>query len=75
MLHCQRLPGEPARVHLDHLGRVPDLVRALVSDGVRLTRVEPLTPTLEDLYFAVRRGETVPTPNVEGDAESAEALR
>ena len=27
----------------------------LVADGVRLTRVEPHEPTLEDLYFAVRR--------------------
>jgi ABC-2 type transport system ATP-binding protein len=44
-----------AQVHLDGLGRVPTLVAELVADGVRLTRVEPHTPTLEDLYFAVRR--------------------
>lgn len=44
-----------ARVEIDHAGRVPDLVHALTADGVRLTRVEPHTPTLEDLYFAVRR--------------------
>ena len=28
----------------------------LAADGVRLTRVEPRIPTLEDLYFAVREG-------------------
>jgi ABC-2 type transport system ATP-binding protein len=44
-----------AQVHVDGLGRVPALVAELVADGVRLTRVEPHVPTLEDLYFAVRR--------------------
>ena len=52
----ERDPGEPARIHLDHAGRLPDIVLALARDGVRLTRVEPHAPTLEDLYFAVRRG-------------------
>jgi len=33
---------------------VPDVVAALSAAGVRLTRVEPHEPTLEDLYFAVR---------------------
>jgi ABC-type multidrug transport system ATPase subunit len=46
--------GDVARVQLDGFGRVPDLVLALARDGVRLTRVEPHVPTLEDLYFAVR---------------------
>lgn len=75
VLRCERTPGEPARVHLDHLGRVPELVTALVADGVRLTRVEPLTPTLEDLYFAVRRGERVAADPVARSAEAAEVLR
>ena len=44
-----------ARVYVDGFGRVPDIVQALVADGVRLTRVEPHHPTLEDLYFAIRR--------------------
>ncbi len=44
-----------ARVEVDDLERVPDLVGALVADGVRLTRVEPHRPTLEDIYFAARR--------------------
>ncbi len=34
---------------------VPDLVGALTSAGVRLTKVDPHQPTLEELYFAVRK--------------------
>jgi ABC-2 type transport system ATP-binding protein len=44
-----------ADVHVDSLDRVPDLVTRLAAQGVRLTRVEPHHPTLEELYFAVRR--------------------
>ncbi len=40
---------------LDRLDRVPDLVAALAAGGARLTRVAPREPTLEELYFAVRR--------------------
>lgn len=43
-----------ARVEVDDLARVPDLVGALASAGARLTRVEPHEPSLEELYFAVR---------------------
>ena len=43
------------RIELDDLRRLPDMVASLVSDGVRLTRVEPHDPTLEDLYFTIRR--------------------
>jgi ABC-2 type transport system ATP-binding protein len=46
-----------ALVGLDGPGRVPEVVRELVEAGVRLTRVEPRTPSLEELYFAVRRRE------------------
>ena len=42
------------RLHLDGDHRIPDVILALVANGVRLTRVEPLVPSLEDLYFAVR---------------------
>lgn len=49
-------------VRLDDLGRVPDLVAALASAGARVTRVEPVTPTLEDLYFAVRRRPAAAAP-------------
>ncbi len=44
-----------AVVELDDRERIADLVDALVADGVRLLRVEPRTPTLEELYFTVRR--------------------
>ncbi|MEX2555742.1 MAG: ABC transporter ATP-binding protein [Actinomycetota bacterium] len=46
-----------ALVELDEIGRVPDIIAALAKAGVRLTRVQPRTPTLEELYFAVQRGE------------------
>ena len=42
-------------VALDDPGRVPGLVAELVRAGVRLTRVEPRRPTLEELYLSVRR--------------------
>ena len=45
-----------ATVQLDDLARVPELVFTLAAAGVRLTRVEPHIPSLEDLYFAVRDG-------------------
>jgi ABC-type uncharacterized transport system ATPase subunit len=43
-----------AMVELDDHARVADLIDALVADGVRLLRVEPRTPTLEELYFTIR---------------------
>ncbi len=45
-----------AVVGLDDASRIPDIVATLVEMGVRLTRVEPRVPSLEELYFAVRRG-------------------
>jgi ABC-2 type transport system ATP-binding protein len=45
-----------ATLRIDRPERIPDLVLALVQAGVRVTRVEPHEPTLEDLYFAVRQG-------------------
>lgn len=44
-----------ATVELDDLTRLPDIVSKLVGEGARLTRVEPVTPTLEELYFAMQR--------------------
>jgi len=52
--------GDYAEVHLDRLERVPDLVAELVAAGVRLTRVDPHNPSLEDLYFAIRRERRAP---------------
>jgi hypothetical protein len=42
-------------VKMNDLDALPDLVAAMVADGVRLTRVEPQLPTLEHLYFEVQR--------------------
>ncbi|MFY9587289.1 MAG: ABC transporter ATP-binding protein [Actinomycetota bacterium] len=44
-------------VELDHLGRIPELVIALTKAGVRLTRVEPRMPNLEELYFVAQKRE------------------
>ncbi len=43
-----------ATVDLSEPGRIPDLVDALVAAGARLRRVEPQTPSLEQLYFTIR---------------------
>ena len=42
------------RLHLDGDARIPEVIEALVQSGVRLRRAEPIEPSLEDLYFAVR---------------------
>ena len=47
-------------VTLDSIDRVPDIVIEVVKRGVRPTRVEPLNPTLEDLYFEMQRAHRVP---------------
>jgi hypothetical protein len=64
----ERVDGA-ATVRIDAPSRVPDLVAALAAAGVRVTRVVPHEPTLEDLYFAVRSasGESRLGP-VEGSA-------
>jgi ABC-2 type transport system ATP-binding protein len=49
------LPRTGVDVELEDGVNLADLVAALVADGIRLTRVEPRIPSLEDLYFAVRR--------------------
>jgi ABC-2 type transport system ATP-binding protein len=47
-------------VTLDSIERVPDIVIEVVKRGVRPTRVEPLNPTLEDLYFEMQRAHREP---------------
>ena len=42
-------------VELDDIARVPDLVAALTKARVRLTRVQPVVPNLEELYFVVQK--------------------
>jgi ABC-2 type transport system ATP-binding protein len=68
-----------AVVGLDDADRIPDLVAALVDMGVRLTRVEPRAPTLEELYFAVRAGThnqpNDPRPNGPGPTVAREPVR
>lgn len=54
--------GEVATIALSSIDLVPDMTTALVRDGARLTRIDPQRPTLEDLYFAIRRG-TRPSAN------------
>ncbi len=44
-----------ATAELDSEQRIADCVEMLAGRGVRLTRVEPHRPSLEDLYFRVRR--------------------
>lgn len=50
------------RVAVDTTDRIPDIVIELVKRGVRPTRVEPLTPTLEDLYFEMQRAHRKESP-------------
>ena len=54
VVSCER--NGHAVVELDDLKRVPDLIIALGKAKVRLTRVDPVTPSLEELYFAVQKG-------------------
>jgi ABC-2 type transport system ATP-binding protein len=42
-------------VQIDDPARTPELIAALVATGVRLTKVAPHDPSLEELYLAVRR--------------------
>ncbi len=46
---------DAAYVTLDSLDRVADIVVEMVKRGARPTRIEPLSPTLEDLYFEMQR--------------------
>jgi ABC-2 type transport system ATP-binding protein len=42
-------------VEIDRADRTPQLVQALVATGLRVTKVAPHDPSLEELYLAVRR--------------------
>ena len=50
---CQR-SGDTARVTLDTAERIPHLVADLASSGASIEAVVPFSPSLEDLYFAIR---------------------
>ncbi len=58
----------PVQAQLVDLGRIPDVIDRLAREGVRLTRVEPHEPTLEDLYFAVRAERRAQGLGIEADA-------
>ncbi|MEN8114729.1 MAG: ABC transporter ATP-binding protein [Actinomycetota bacterium] len=47
---------------LASIDALPDVVADLVAQGVRLTRVEPITPTLEELYFEMQRTHRTEAP-------------
>lgn len=62
--------GMVARIEMADLNELPDLVTSLVRDGARLGRIDPQRPTLEDLYFMIRRNE-IPERSGVGSADSA----
>lgn len=57
----------PVDVRIDDGERIPDLIAELVGRGVRLKRVEPHVPSLEDLYFAVRQQHADGSPTLADD--------
>ncbi len=61
------LASGSAVVDVDDHDRIPQLVAALVAAGAPVTGVVPFAPTLEDLYFAVRRDR--------GDSEGQDDIR
>lgn len=46
--------GQTLQANVSTREEIPDLVEAAVKAGGRLLRVSPLTPTLEDIYFALQ---------------------
>ncbi len=46
--------GDTASVRIDVAERIPHLVAALAEAGAPIESVVPFTPSLEDLYFAIR---------------------
>ncbi|MEM8709094.1 MAG: ABC transporter ATP-binding protein, partial [Actinomycetota bacterium] len=55
VVRVETATGSGARVVLDDPSIVPDLVTALATSGARVQKVVPHEPSLEELYFAVRR--------------------
>ena len=49
------IDDDGARVVLDDASVVPELVAVLIGEDARVRKVIPHEPTLEELYFAVRR--------------------
>ena len=40
---------------VEDFSAVPEIIKTLVSNGVEVQRVEPVSHSLEELYFAVRK--------------------
>ncbi len=53
VVHYSRT-GDQAEIQVDDRSRVPGLVASLAAVGVRVTRVSPHEPSLEELYLRVR---------------------
>lgn len=52
--------NDTANIQIDSLQRVPAMIAGLVANDVEITSVSPFKPSLEDLYFAVRRERSAP---------------
>lgn len=63
-------------VSIESLEMLPDIVAALVEDGARLTRVEPMAATLEYLYFEMQRQlRDIPPPGAPHEPAAPEVAR
>jgi ABC-2 type transport system ATP-binding protein len=47
--------GDAVVIEVDSMAAIPDLIDRLRAEGVGLTRVDPRKPSLEELYFAIRK--------------------
>ena len=68
-------PGCGARIVLDDPDVVPEIVAALVTSGARVQKVVPHEPTLEELYFAVRRSRNLGDGSLRHGLTQEEAIR
>lgn len=58
--------SDTASVAVDSMDRVPGLISQLVAHNASITAVRPFNPTLEDLYFAVRKERSEPVNGPSG---------
>lgn len=71
--------GDNATLEVASVDLVPDLIATAVGAGARITSTVPFVPSLEDLYFAVRRdhgssGGDIPPPGGSSGRPVREAL-
>jgi ABC-type multidrug transport system ATPase subunit len=67
--------GDTAAVAVDSMDRVPQLISELVAHNTSITAVKPFNPTLEDLYFAVRKERSAPVNGPSGPPASGPVPR